>query len=187
MGHARYVALLRGINVGGGNIIRMAALRACFEAGGLENVATYIQSGNVLFETAETDPGALARRLERTLSRRFSPYKARIVVCSQARLRQIVREAPRGFGSRPQTHRYDVIFLRPPLTAAQALTSITTRPGVDRVFAGPDVLYFSRVTARAALSHLARIVALPAYQDMTIRSWKTTTALLALMDGRAQG
>ena len=44
-----YVALLRGINVGGSNLIRMPALKACFEAQGLRDVATYIQSGNVLF------------------------------------------------------------------------------------------------------------------------------------------
>jgi uncharacterized protein (DUF1697 family) len=46
---ARYVALLRGINVGGKNLIPMPALRACFEREGFADLATYIQSGNVLF------------------------------------------------------------------------------------------------------------------------------------------
>ena len=49
-----YVALLRGINVGGRNLIKMPALKACFEAGGFAEVATYIQSGNVLFTSPET-------------------------------------------------------------------------------------------------------------------------------------
>jgi uncharacterized protein (DUF1697 family) len=49
---ATYVALLRGINVGGNNIIKMTALKACFEAQGFTDVATYIQSGNVVFGAA---------------------------------------------------------------------------------------------------------------------------------------
>ena len=50
-----YVALLRGINVGGNNLIRMPALKACFDAGGFEDVSTYIQSGNVLFRSGGRD------------------------------------------------------------------------------------------------------------------------------------
>ena len=49
---ARYVALLRGINVGGKNPIPMPALKACFEDDGFEDVRTYIQSGNVVFSTS---------------------------------------------------------------------------------------------------------------------------------------
>jgi uncharacterized protein (DUF1697 family) len=119
MANTQYLALLRGINVGGKNIIKMRHLKACFEASKLENVATYIQSGNVLFETAETDTVKLVRTLESALSKAFSPYKVRIVLCSHARLRQIVRKAPKGFGLEPQKYRYDVIFLREPLTASQ--------------------------------------------------------------------
>ena len=186
MRNTQYLALLRGINVGGGNIIKMADLKACFEAGKLKNVATYIQSGNVLFETAETDPLKLVRKLEQALSKTFSPYKARIVLCSHAKLRKIVREAPKGFGSQPQEYRYDVIYLKEPLTAAEAFKNVATKPGVDAAFPGPDVLYFSRLIARASQSHLARIIKLPIYQNMTIRNWNTTSKILALMDARAQ-
>jgi uncharacterized protein (DUF1697 family) len=165
----------------------MTDLKASFESSKLENVATYIQSGNVLFETAETDPVKLTRKLERALSKTFHPYKARIVLCSHAKLRQIVRKAPAGFGSQPQKYRYDVIFLKAPLTASEAMKTVTIKPGVDAAFVGPDVLYFSRLTARATQSHLARIIALPIYQGMTIRNWNTTSKLLALMDVRTQG
>src|SRR4029450_16150 len=102
MVYTQYVALLRGINVGGGNIIKMTDLKACFDASKLENVATYIQSGNVLFETAETDLVKLIKKLEKPLPQPSSRYQARIVLCSHAKLRQIVRKAPRGFGSEPQ-------------------------------------------------------------------------------------
>lgn len=187
MADTQYLALLRGINVGGGNIIKMTDLKACFEKSKLENVATYIQSGNVLFETAETDRAKLVRKLEQALSKTFSPYQARIVVCSHAQLKRVAREAPKGFGSQPQTYRYDVIYLREPLTASEAMRHVSLKPGVDEGFVGPDVLYFSRLTARASQSHLTRIMGLPVYQDMTIRNWNTTTKLLARMDARAHG
>lgn len=187
MANKQYLALLRGINVGGGNLIKMMDLKTCFEASKLENVATYIQSGNVLFETAETDSARLVGKLEKALSKTFHPYQARIVLCSHAKLRQIIRKAPNGFGSEPQKYRYDVIFLKEPLTASAAMKSVTIKEGVDEAFAGPDVLYFSRLSARASQSRLPRIISLPIYQSMTIRNWNTTTKLLALMDARKQG
>ena len=187
MANTNYLALLRGLNVGGENIIKMTDLKACFEKNKLENVATYIQSGNVLFETAETDHVKLIKKLENALSKTFSPYKARIILCSHAKLRQIVQEAPEGFGSQPQKYHYDVIYLKAPLTVSEAMNSVTTKQGVDEAFIGPGVLYFSRLTARATQSYSARIVALPVYQGMTIRNWNTTSKILALMDARTQG
>jgi uncharacterized protein (DUF1697 family) len=186
MPRTQYLALLRGINVGGGNIIRMADLKTCLEASRLENVATYIASGNVLFDSAETNTARLAGALERVLSRTFSPYKARLVLCSHAKLEQIVRKAPKSFGTQPKKYRYEVIFLKEPITASEAMKSVPTKDGVDRVVGGPDVLYFSRLIAKAAQSRLTRIVTLPLYQSLTIRSWNTTIKLLALMDARAQ-
>ncbi|HSD70049.1 MAG TPA: DUF1697 domain-containing protein [Woeseiaceae bacterium] len=187
MAATRYIALLRGINVGGGNIIRMADLKACFEASKLRNVSTYIQSGNVLFESAETNQAKLAKKLETALSTEFYPYKARIVLRSHAELAEIVRGAPRGFGHEPEKYRYDVIYLKEPMTASEAMHSVTAREGVDEVASGRGVLYFSRLIAKAGQSHLARVVSLPVYQHMTIRNWNTTSKLLTLLDTRTRG
>ena len=184
-----YVALLRGINVGGANMIRMSDLKTCIEGCKVGNVATYIASGNVLFEAAGpgADPAKLAKKLEDTLSKTFSPYRGRIVLCSHADLEAIVRKAPKGFGKEPERYRYDVIFLRPPLTAAQAIRAVRTKEGVDQASTGPGVLYFSRLIARAAESQLSRTVGSPIYDALTVRNWNTTTKLLALMDTRARG
>jgi len=186
MATIQYLALLRGINVGGGNIIKMTDLRTCFEANKLRNVATYIQSGNVLFEAPESDPAKLTKKIEHSLTKQFSPYQARIVLCSHIELEKIVRCAPEGFGREPEKYRYDVIYLREPLTATEAMKSVVTKPGVDQATLGPGVLYFSRLIARATQSKLARIITMPVYQDMTIRNWNTTSKLLALMDARAR-
>lgn len=178
---ARYVALLRGINVGGRNLISMPALAAFFEAEGFGDVATYIQSGNVLFTSRERG-AALTRRIEAGLSKEFG-YAACVVLRSREELRRVVDEAPAGFGAQPALRRYDVIFLKEPLSAAEALAAAPVRPGVDEVSAGARVLYYSRLVRRASQSRMSRITALPIYQQMTIRNWNTTTRLLALMAG----
>jgi uncharacterized protein (DUF1697 family) len=177
----RWVALLRGVNVGGKNLVPMTALKAFFEAEGLADVATYIQSGNVLF-TSREPAGALVARLEAGLSRELG-FPASVLLRSRDELRRVVERAPAGFGARSAAYRYDVIFLKPPLSAADALAAAPARPGVDRVVAGEGVLYFSRLVAKASQSRMSRITALPVYQRMTIRNWNTTTRLLALLEG----
>ena len=176
-----YVALLRGINVGGNNLIKMPALKACFESQGLREVSTYIQSGNVLFAAGRSNPLALTSQIEKTLSKTFD-YESRVVLRSFDEMKAIVGRAPKGFGTRPNEFRYDVIFLKHPLGADEALKSMTAKPGVDLIVAGDGVLYCSRLIAKAAQSQLNRIVGKPAYRDMTIRNWNTTGKLLRLME-----
>ena len=177
----KYVALLRGINVGGKNLIKMTDLKACFEALGLEDVSTYIQSGNVLFSADRSEQARLTIQIEEALSKTFN-YKSRVVLRSHKQMKEIVARAPKSFGNDPATYRYDVIFLKAPLTAVEAMKTVTAKEGVDQAFAGQGVLYFSRLISKASQSHLTRIIGMPVYQDMTIRNWNTTTKLLSLMD-----
>lgn len=176
-----YVALLRGINVGGRNLIRMPALKACFEANGFEDVTTYIQSGNVLFGSAETRGVELASRIEATLGETFG-YAATVVIRNRKQMRAVVDRAPQGFGAEPAKYRYDVIFLKEPLTARTAIKSVPTNPDVDEAHAGTGVLYFSRLISKATQSRLNRIVSSPIYPSVTIRNWNTMTKLLRMMD-----
>jgi uncharacterized protein (DUF1697 family) len=179
----QYLALLRGINVGGNNVIRMADLTACFEQMGLADVATYIQSGNIMFRADEQDRARLTDKIQRALSDAFH-YDSRVVVITHGQLKSVVEGAPRQFGKDAARYRYDVIFLKEPLTAKTAMKSVSVKDGVDRAYEGKGVLYFSRLMAKAAQSRLSKIVMLPVYQNMTIRNWNTTTTLLALMDKR---
>ena len=176
----RYVALLRGINVGGKNLIKMPALKACFEANGFENVSTYIQSGNVVFEAPDRPPVQLTRRIEAMLAEAFD-YVPTVVVRNRKQMRAIVERAPKGFGAEPTKYRYDVFFLKEPLTATAAMKHLPTNPAVDRAHAGTSVLYVSRLTAKATQSRLNKIISSPIYPSVTIRNWNTTTKLLELM------
>ena len=181
----RYVALLRGINVGGKNLIKMIALKGCFEKQGFSDVTTYIQSGNVIFSAKDSGAAALCRRIETALAKTFA-YRASIVLCSGEEIRAVVQRAPKGFGKEPTKYRYDAIFLKAPLTATVAMKSVPTRTGVDEVHAGTGVLYFSRLIKTASQSKLSRVASLPVYQSMTIRNWNTTTTLVRLLDERAE-
>jgi uncharacterized protein (DUF1697 family) len=176
-----YLALLRGINVGGNNIIKMVDLKACFQDMGFTDVVTYIQSGNVLFKSDEVDKDKLANSIEKVLSETFS-YKSKIVLVTHNHLELVVGNAPEAFGTNPDEFRYDVIFLKEPLTSQEAIKSIKVREGVDLVYPGNAVLYISRLISRAGQSYLNKIITLPVYQSMTVRNWNTTTKLLELMN-----
>jgi uncharacterized protein (DUF1697 family) len=173
----RYVALLRGINVGGNNLIKMSALKACFEAQGFTDVSTFIASGNVLFSATGSAP-ALTARIETALSAEFG-YRATVMVRSAAELKKVVGKAPRGFGKSAK-YRYDVAFVRKPTTPSRAVKVLPRREGVDQIWAGPGVIYFSRLVARASQSKMAQVITLPLYKDLTIRNWNTTSALARL-------
>lgn len=173
-----FIALLRGINVGGNNIIKMSDLKACFEKLGLSNVTTYIQSGNVLFQASGSAKG-LTSKIERGLSKAFK-YNSSVVLLSQAELQTIIKQAPKGFGLKAALFRYDVVFLKDSLLPKQAIQAFKIKEGVDTAHAGTKAVYFSRLVAKASQSQLSRITQHPLYQKMTIRNWNTASKLLQL-------
>lgn len=178
----KYIALIRGINVGGNNIVKMSDLKTCFETAGFENVRTYINSGNVVFESSESDPAELSDKVEKILAKTFDG-NLRVLVCSQQQLQAVIKNAPKGFGTKPDEYYSDVIFLMPPLTISEAMTVVSLREGVDQAWEGKGVLYFARLGARRVESKLSKIVGTKPYKNMTIRTWKTTNKLLNLMEG----
>lgn len=180
MARSRFVALLRGINVGGRNKVPMAELRAAMESAGHVDVSTYIQSGNVLFRS-DAPRAQLEASIERVLERRFG-FPIVTVVRSHAQLRSVVQRAPAKFGSDPTRYHSDAIFLRAPLTPKQVMAITQLRAGVDQAWPGTGVVYFQRLSAERTKSRLSSIVGTPEYANMTIRSWATTTKLLALLD-----
>jgi uncharacterized protein (DUF1697 family) len=179
--HSTYVALLRGINVGGKNRILMADLVACFADAGYADVRTFIQSGNVVFRADRDGCAELTGAIEDMLADAFG-YSATIALRDREEMRALVAAAPPGFGGEPHHYRYDVFFLMPPLTPDEALGALPITDGVDAAWAGPGVVYHSRLTARASQSRLSRLVSHPVYQRITIRNWNTTTKLLSMMN-----
>jgi uncharacterized protein (DUF1697 family) len=175
-----WVALLRGVNVGGRNLMKMPALKACLEDEGFDRVETFIQSGNIVFRTARTSVSRLTVQLENAIERTFG-ISSRVVVVSRDRLKTVIDEAPAAWRSRSDLRR-NIAFLRPPVTAAAALREVDARPGVDTVDAGKGVLYMTTTLRDAAKSRLPKIVTKPVYREMTIRTCGTCQKILALME-----
>ena len=158
----KYVALIRGINVGGNAIVPMTQLRAAFEQCGLKNVSTFIASGNVLFEAPR------APKLDGRLTDALG-LPIRLTLRTHLEMQAVLNGAPKGFGSKPDKFRYDVWFVIPPTTAEQVVAALKPKEGVDAVFAGDGVVYASRLIAKASQSRLTRIVGKPLYASVTIR------------------
>jgi uncharacterized protein (DUF1697 family) len=127
---ASYVSLFRGINVGGRRIVSMSELKNLHESLGLANVATYIQSGNVVFTSDEPDVSLLPRRIEDGFAAKFG-FHSDVVVRSAAALDAIVASNP--FGNQPgkETKWVVVMFL-----AAHA-TSVGEKE-LMRAYSGPE-------------------------------------------------
>src|SRR3972149_562241 len=88
-----YITFLRGINVGGKNIIKMEELSRIFESFGFKNVTTYIQSGNVSFETSKANAKTLTSKIEKGL-RKALGYEVAVFVRSKGEMRALVKFDP---------------------------------------------------------------------------------------------
>lgn len=184
---ARYVALLRGINVGGKNKLPMADLRECFEELGCTNVTTYIASGNVLF-SSDKPARKLQGLIEAVLPERFTldSELVRVLVLNPRELSAVASEKPKGFGEQPDEYHSDVVFLMG-VSVAKAMAAFNPREGVDTIWPGKGVIYAQRLSAERAKSRLGMITASPHYKSMTIRSWNTVESLWQTLSNKERG
>ena len=177
----RYVALLRGINVGGHNVIPKDALRCSFEELGFTRVRTYIQSGNVVFRAAPEATGRLTARVEARLSERFS-YAARAVVLSAADYAALLAAAPAAWGA-DEGCRHNALFTLAGTSPDEVLARLPPpKPDLETVVAGPGALFWSVEKARATRSVFVKLPALAVYRQITIRNHNTVRRLAALLD-----
>ncbi len=174
----RYVALLRGINVGGKGIVRMADLKALCERCGLRDVRTYIQSGNVIFET-EDDPQTVAAVMEGAVLATFG-FPSTVVIKSKAQMEAIVAGAPGEWRNAADLRRY-VAFVRQPCTPDDVLREAQPREGVDFLTAGEGVVYMSTLLSGLSKSGLTRLAGKEVYGCMSMRNFDTVRKLLQLM------
>lgn len=178
---ARFLALLRGINVGGKNVIAKDDLRLCFENLGFTNVRTYIQSGNILFRSEETSARKLTEAIEARLSDRFS-YEAQAVILPHRKYKSAVAAAPDGWGT-DDDYKHNALFTLSSTTPKKVLSQLAApKSDIETVTPGPGVIFWSASRGHLTKTTIMKLSKERVYQQLTVRNHNTVFKLLDLFD-----
>ncbi len=174
----KYVAFLRGINVGGKNKIKMETLREVCAALGFQNVKTYINSGNVIFETAKTNNAKLAVKIEAAIEKEFN-LKIKTLVRTIDEIKNIVQNNPFAgqFENDKDVH---VFFLDEPMPAEKSELLISNNSENETYFVRDrEVFCHLRVSVLDSLmgkDYITKKLKISA----TARNWRTVNKVLEL-------
>jgi uncharacterized protein (DUF1697 family) len=177
----RYVALLRGINVGGKTLVKMADLKTSIEALGLENVSTYIASGNVLFESGERGAAKLERKIERAVEERFR-LPVKVVVLDRAAYGRIVKAIPKSWVGDASV-RANVAFVRRGTDARNVVRELQPDSAIEEVKAIKGAILWATKRASLNRSVMRKLIGGAAYKELTVRNLNTTLKLQELLAG----
>ena len=171
-----YVALLRGINLGGHKKIKMDELRAALAAMGFDDVKTYIQSGNVVFKAAKISDKALSKKIEATILSKFG-HSVSVIIRTAEEIEQLIANNP--FLKQPDIDqtKLHVMFLREPpaQSAVQQLETLVLKPDQFRFLAKELYFYLPNGVAESVVMKkpIDRVLAIPT----TMRNWRTVNTI----------
>jgi uncharacterized protein (DUF1697 family) len=173
-----FICLIRGINVGGNNLLKMDALRALCEAIGLKGAKTYLQSGNVVFRS-NLDRGKLVDRIEEGI-RKNTGFEAKVILRTAGEIRDVIAANPFKSGRNPKA--LLVAFLGGPIgTDAKALLSKLKIESEELHFGEHELyLYLPEGIAGSKLSNALTEKKLGV--NVTARNWNTVNALLKMAE-----
>jgi uncharacterized protein (DUF1697 family) len=176
----RYLAFLRGVNVGGKGLIKMAELRDALAAAGLADVRTYIQSGNVIFESGVNDRRKLVRKIKSTIEKDLGlPVDAALFTADQ--WQRAIEAAPSWWGA-DETWKHNLLILIEPYDIEEVLADIgELKPGIEKIEPGKDVIYQSLSLEKFGRTSSGKLASKPSYQRMTVRNRNTARKLLSLL------
>lgn len=176
----RYLALLRGVNVGG-RMLSMAALRESMEKDGFENVKTFIQSGNVFFDSSETNTDKLAAAVSKHIKTHFD-MDVEVAVFTKSEWQKIIDRAPKWWGV-DKTWKHNLLVLLKPYDMSEVIKDVgELKPDIEAMEPGEGVLYQSMSFKLFGRTTTGKLASKPVYKRMTIRNYNTSNKLLALFD-----
>lgn len=174
----RYVALLRGINVTGNMMIRMADLKKSFESLGLRKVVSYVNSGNLAFDSRKTSERSLTKKLEDVIERDFGK-RVQVMVREQAAILEIIAANPyKGeFKSHKEMH---VLFLKEQVPKENVAVLLESAPTAERfMIIGREI--YCHLPMGVADSLMGRgLVEKKLKIPVTARNWRTVEKLAEL-------
>lgn len=175
----KYVALLRGINVGGKNKVEMAKLAESFINLGFNNLKTYINSGNVIFETSGKKRD-LAAIIEKQILIDFR-FFIKVIVRDQHNISEIAAALPSGWANN-QLMKGDVIFLPDKYNSKNTVKELSLNPEVDEVAYVAGAILWRADKAKLTKSGLLKLPKTELYKHVTIRNVNTLRKLNSLMN-----
>jgi uncharacterized protein (DUF1697 family) len=176
---ATYVALLRGVNVGGKNMLPMKDLAEMFAAAGCGDVRTYIQSGNVIFRATNGVAAKAGAIVAAEISERFG-YKTPVVLRSAEQLEAVLASNPFVVQKLPEEALYVMFLANRPAEPPVAGLDPNRSPGDKFVVRGADIyLHLPNGAGRSKLTNAFFDSKLATVS--TARNWRTVTKLLELM------
>jgi uncharacterized protein (DUF1697 family) len=175
----KYFAFLKGINITGHRIIKMVELKAMFEAMGFKNVRTFIQSGNVVFESP-ANPGALKKKIEAGLKKSFG-YDVNVIIRSKAEMEKIVKDYPFGKIKGHEECKITVGYLEsePSKVLIKELETFNTDFEIF-VIKGNNLYHLVRGNFSDSIFFKKNIVEKTLKIICTARNWNTTNKILAI-------
>lgn len=177
----KYLALLRGINVGGKNVIKMSDLTDAFEALGLKCVRTYIQSGNILFRSTSKSVKNLTNKIEKKLSNEFS-YNAKVVVLSETEFKKNMDKAHSRWGV-DDKQKHNAMFTVSGVKPKDVLRDLPEPVSkLEKVSLGPQTLFWSASKTGLSRTTMLKLAKSPRYQELTVRNSNTVFKLCDLFD-----
>ncbi len=175
----RYIALLRGVNVGGKNTISMKALKELFEKNGFLEVLTYINSGNIIFSCQESDLEALKTLLESMIYESFGLNIALMLISAQE-LRQALNNSPTWWDE-DEGSKHNAIFVIPPFSVEEIFAQVgAIKPEYEKVGFYGKVIFWSAPLNTFSKTRWSKIVGTAIYEQVTIRNANTTKKLVQL-------
>lgn len=170
-----WIALLRGINVGGHKIVKMAELKTLCESMGLSDVRTHLQSGNVVFRSARTDRARLAKDIESALS-----VDSRVILRTDGELRAAIAANPMTGEAQREPSHFIVVFLaeKPAASAMKSLRDAYPGPEPMHLNGTEVYIYYGDGMARSKLTNV--LIERKLGVTGTARNWNTVTRLAEL-------
>lgn len=175
----RHVALLRGINVGGNNKINMKELKKVFEEAGMENVKTYINSGNIIFSSSHPSSKELAAIMEGAILKNFN-LEIRVLVYSMEQYEKIAQAIPPHWTNGDEM-KSDVLFLWEEIDRESLLEEVGTKPDIDQLFYVPGALLWAVDRQLVTRSGMMKLAGSALYKRMTVRNVNTARKIYELM------
>jgi uncharacterized protein (DUF1697 family) len=176
-----FVALFRGVNIGGRNMLSMKALQALLEQKGCRDVRTYIQSGNVVFRSSRSSPAGLAKTIKAAISERFG-FEPGVFVLKRSDLARAVARNPfpRAVAIPTSLH---VFFLSEPPRQVD-LKALDAIKADGEAFAVIGQAFYLHTPAGFGTSKLAAKAERILGVEATARNWRTVTTLLEMATAR---